>query len=68
VILLSRKRILTSIITIAKAVVPPSFLSPIPYALIVGPKSPTNPELYNGTVRAYSDILVAPRPRVRITV
>jgi hypothetical protein len=41
---------------------------PIPYALIVGLKSPKNPELYNGTVRAYSNILVALRPRVRITL
>ena len=41
---------------------------PIPYALIVSLKSPKNPELYNGTVRAYSNILVALRPRVRITV
>lgn len=41
---------------------------PIPYALIVGLKSPKNPELYNGTVRAYSNILVALRPRLRITV
>jgi Subtilase family len=39
---------------------------PIPYALIVSLKSPKNPELYNGTVRAYSNILVALRPRVRI--
>lgn len=41
---------------------------PIPYALIVSMKSPKHPELYNGTVRAYSNILVALRPRVRITV
>lgn len=41
---------------------------PIPYALIVSMKSPKNPELYNGTVRAYSNILVTLRPRVRITV
>ena len=41
---------------------------PIPYALIVSLKSAKNPELYNGTVRAYSNILVPLRPRVRITV
>lgn len=41
---------------------------PIPYALVVSLKSPKNPELYNGTVRAYSNVLVALRPRVRITV
>jgi hypothetical protein len=41
---------------------------PIPYALIVSLKSPKNPELYNGTVRAYSNVLVALRPRIRITV
>jgi hypothetical protein len=41
---------------------------PIPYALIVSLKSPKNPELYNGTVRAYSNILVALKPRVRLTL
>ena len=41
---------------------------PIPYALIVSLKSPKNPELYNGTVRAYSNILIALRPRMRITL
>jgi len=41
---------------------------PIPYALIVSLKSRQNPELYNGTVRAYSSILVALKPRVRITL
>lgn len=41
---------------------------PIPYALVVSLKSPKNPELYNGTVRAYSNILVALKPRVRITL
>jgi hypothetical protein len=41
---------------------------PIPYALVVSLKSPKNPELYNGVVRAYSNILVALKPRVRITI
>ena len=41
---------------------------PIPYALVVSMKSSKNPELYNGTVRAYSNVLVTLRPRVRITV
>jgi hypothetical protein len=41
---------------------------PIPYALIVSLKSSKNPELYNGVVRAYSNILVALKPRVRITL
>jgi hypothetical protein len=41
---------------------------PIPYALVVSLKSPRNPDLYNGIVRAYSNILVALKPRVRITV
>jgi hypothetical protein len=41
---------------------------PIPYAMIVSLKSPRNPDLYNGTVRAYTNILLPLRPQVRITV
>ena len=41
---------------------------PIPYALIISLKSPKNADLYNGTVRAYTNILLPLRPQVRITV
>lgn len=41
---------------------------PIPYALILSLKSANNPDLYNGTVRAYTNILLPLRPQVRITV
>jgi hypothetical protein len=41
---------------------------PIPYALIVSLKSPKTVDLYNGTVRAYANVLVPLRPQIRITV
>ena len=41
---------------------------PIPYALVVSLKSPKTPDLYNATVRAYSNVLVPLRPQIRITV
>jgi len=41
---------------------------PIPYALVVSLKGPKNPDLYSGTVRAYANILVPLKPRIRLTV
>lgn len=73
---LRRSRVLTS--NRCDSVFPPFYFMHSPllveafdcggYALIVSLKSPKNPELYNGTVRAYSNILVALKPRVRITL
>ncbi len=39
---------------------------PIPYALVVSVKAPKVADLYNQVVRAYANILVPMRPRVRI--
>jgi hypothetical protein len=41
---------------------------PIPYAFIVSLRAPRIPDLYNRVVRAYSNVLVPLRPRLRIQV
>jgi hypothetical protein len=41
---------------------------PVPYALVIGLKAPNVKDLYNQTVRTYSNILVPLRPQVQITV
>lgn len=41
---------------------------PVPYALVIGLKAPKVKDLYNQTVRAYSNILLPLRPQVQITV
>lgn len=41
---------------------------PVPYALVIGLKAPKVTDLYNQTVRAFTNILVPLRPQVQITV
>jgi hypothetical protein len=41
---------------------------PIPYALVVSVWAPKVPDLYNKVVRAYQNVLVQLRPRVRVPV
>ena len=41
---------------------------PIPYALVVGVKAASVPDLYNQMIRAYSTILIPMRPVNRIQI
>jgi len=41
---------------------------PIPYAFIISLRAPSVPDLYNRVVRAYANVLVPLRPRLRIQV
>ena len=41
---------------------------PIPYALVVSVRAPKVPDLYNKVVRAYANLLVLLRPRIRIPI
>jgi hypothetical protein len=41
---------------------------PIPYAFIISLRAPRIPDLYNRVVRAYANVLVPLRPRLRLQV
>ena len=40
----------------------------VEYAFVIGMKAPKTPDLYNQTVRAYSQILVPLAPRIEIPI